>query len=78
MSSSNSAFNWRNDPSPTIFALDPKFTAGAKVGKTQGQICAESARRYEDNTGRSLGSIRGLSDRGDRLIEHSEYVRRRK
>jgi hypothetical protein len=71
-------FHWREHPRPSIFALDSKFTAGAKVGKTQGQICAESARKYEDNTGRSLGSIRGLSDRGDRLIEHSEYVRRRR
>lgn len=74
----NSAFRWAEHRRDSLFVSDPTFTVGAKAGKTMSVVSSEAARKYERQTGRSLGSIRGLSDRGDRHIEQSEYVRRKR
>lgn len=70
------AFHWRDDPRPSIFATDPAFRAN-NSGKTQSQTSSEAVSRHMQATGRSPGSIRGISSRGNLLIEEGEYSRRR-
>jgi hypothetical protein len=75
MSSSQSAFNWRNNQRPSIFVTDPVFTIGARMGKTLSHTSSEAVQRFTEKTGRNHGSIRGLSARGNLLIEESEQKR---
>jgi hypothetical protein len=70
-----SAFNWRNNPRPSIFSSDSRFTAGAKSGKAMTQIASESVVKITAKTGRNPGSIRRLSAKGDRLIDESARKR---
>jgi hypothetical protein len=72
-----SAFNWRNNPRPSIFSSDSRFTAGAKSGKAMTQIASESVVKITAKTGRNPGSIRGLSEKGNRLIEQTALKRRK-
>lgn len=71
-----SAFDWRNNKAPTIFATDRAFTG--KDGRTQSHVASENVDRFTQRTGRNPGSIRGLSDRGNLLIEESENKRRKR
>lgn len=71
-----SPFHWNRDPRPSIFATDSAFLAN-KSGKTQSQTSSEAVSRHIKATGRSPGSIRGLSDRGNLLIEEGENSRNR-
>jgi hypothetical protein len=73
-----SAFNWRNNPRPSIFSSDSRFTAGAKSGKAMTQIASQSVVKITARTGKNPGSIKGLSGKGDKLIEQAEHDRRRR
>jgi hypothetical protein len=73
-----SPFRWAEFPRPSIFATDKAFTGNALNGKTQSQVSSETVTRLTEESGRSPGSISGLSDRGDALIEQSNYRRGRK
>lgn len=57
-------FNWRQDARPSIFCGDPAFTANAR-GKTRNEASAEGAsenvKRVIAKTGRSPGSMNGIS-----------------
>jgi hypothetical protein len=78
MTSSLSAFRWREFPRPSIFASDVRFTAGAKSGKAMTQIASQSVVKITARTGKNPGSIKGLSGKGDKLIEQAEHDRRRR
>jgi hypothetical protein len=71
-----SAFNWRNNPRPSIFSSDSRFTAGAKSGKAMTQIASESVVKITARTGRNPGTIKGLSDVADKLIEQGARRKR--
>lgn len=62
-----SAFFW-NTGEPSIFANDKNFT-GYASGKTASQVTSESVDEYIKKHGRNLGSIDGLSAKGDALIK---------
>jgi hypothetical protein len=70
------AFRWREDPRPSIFARDTHFTGNRSSGKTQSQTSSEAVQRFTKATGRSPGSIRGISSKGNLLIEEGENRRR--
>jgi hypothetical protein len=72
-----SAFYWNTGES-TVFAQDSRFTGNRKNGKTASQVSSETVARLTEETGKNPGSIAGLSDRGDALIEQSNYRRGRK
>jgi hypothetical protein len=72
-----SAFYW-NTGEPSIFMADRAFTGNALNGKTASQVSSEVVARLTLETGKNPGSIPGLSDRGDALIEQSNYRRGRK
>ena len=79
MASSNSAFNWRADRSPTIFAKDPAFRP-TKAGVSQSEVSsAAGTKRTHDHmakTGVSLGYIPGLT-RSERIaLTPKAYARR--
>lgn len=76
MSSSQSAFNWRNNPRPSIFATDPTFCGTKKTGKTMSQVSSESVEKVTKRTGKNPGSIYHLSTKGNALIEESNHKRR--
>jgi hypothetical protein len=76
--SSLSPFRFAEYPQPSIFANDPKFCGNRKNGKTQSQVSSETVARLTEESGRSPGSIPGISAKGDALIEQSNYRRGRK
>jgi hypothetical protein len=54
---------------------DRAFTGNALNGKTASQVSSETVARLTEETGRSPGSIPGISAKGDLLIEQSNYRR---
>lgn len=73
----HSAFRFREYPQPSIFAGDSRFTPNSK-GKTQSQTTSEAVERITKEKGVSPGTIRGLSDKSSRHIEHAGHERRRR
>lgn len=73
--SRNSAFYW-NTGEPSIFATDSAFAKGSRSGRSMNQLQTEAMTRYTKRTGRSAGSIPGISAKGDKLIEQGNYERR--
>jgi hypothetical protein len=73
-----SPFKWQEHPRPSIFATDRTFVGNKKDGKTQSQVSSETVARLTEQSGRSPGSIPGISAKGDLLIEQSNYRRGRK
>jgi hypothetical protein len=71
------AFRWRENPRPSIFLRDPTFTPKNKAGQTMSQISSAVVTKHIARTGRSPGSIKGISQAGDSLIEQAEHDRRR-
>jgi hypothetical protein len=59
-------FRYREFPRPSIFATDPHVVKGAVTGKTMGSLQSDAMGRYEENTGRSAGTIYGISDKADK------------
>jgi hypothetical protein len=72
-----SPFNWQADKRPTIFATDVRFTGAKKHGKTRGQVMTETVERITLATGRSPGSLFGISAKSDAQIEEGNHRRRR-
>lgn len=62
------AFHW-DTGEPSIFASDPHFRAASTTGKSLSATASDAVSRHVAATGRSPGSINGLSNRGDDLIE---------
>jgi hypothetical protein len=60
-----------------MFLSDEKFAKAAATGKTMSQIASATVERVTQSTGRSPGSIRGLSARVNLLIEEIEAKRGR-
>jgi hypothetical protein len=77
MTPCTSPFRWAEYPRPSIFASDTTFTGSKRTGKTASQTSTEAADRYVQRTGRSAGSIPGISTKGDLLIEESNHRRAR-
>ena len=73
-----SPFRWQHDRQPSQFSSDPKFCTGAKSGRTMSQITSEMADKHVAKTGRSLGTVYGISKAADARSEASELARRRK
>lgn len=71
-----SAFYWRDNTAPTIFAQDRAFTGRALDGRTQGELATEAVERRTRETGRSPGSLYGVSAKGNRLIAEGNQRRR--
>lgn len=71
-----SPFNWRNDPTPSIFALDPYFRAKGPQGKTTSQIMTDFVERQRAN-GIEPGSIAGLGkttkEKEERLLAYKQF-----
>jgi hypothetical protein len=65
-----SPFHWRFDKSPTVFAADRSFTPNVH-GESQSQTSARSVQEFEKKTGRSRGSITGISQKSDKAIDES-------
>lgn len=59
MGNSRSPFDWRNDPTPSIFATDPYFRAKGPEGKSTGQIMTDFVERQRAK-GIEPGSINNL------------------
>ncbi len=67
---------------PSIFTADKsgnnKFAGLGSTQLNRGQIATLAVVRHERETGRSRGSIPGLSKVGDDLIEQGQQNRRKK
>lgn len=72
-----SPFRYAEDPRPSIF-MAAGWGRGGSTGKTMNAIQSATVARKTRETGRSPGSISGLSKRGDVHIEESNHTRRRK
>lgn len=72
-----SPFRWAEFPAPSMFSQDAHFFKGAGTGKTMNTLQTEAVTRFEQKNGRSAGTIRGLSDKGDAQIEEAEHRRTR-
>lgn len=59
MANSRSPFDWRNDPTPSIFATDPYFRAKGPEGKTTSQIMTDVLDRRRAQ-GKDPGTIQDL------------------
>jgi hypothetical protein len=70
-----SPFNWKAGES-SIFAADKAFT-GYSTGKTPSQVSADASDAYTQKTGRSLGTVTGISTKSDRDAEVRAYMRRK-
>lgn len=68
-----SAFRWRESPRRSIFTSDQDFTRAAHTGKTPNQISSEGVTRIIERTGRSPGSVFGISPAADRRTEQGIY-----
>lgn len=78
MTNSLSPFRWAEYPRDSIFVADGKFSKNAHNGKTLSQVRTEQVEIYAKKHGKSMGSIRGMSAKGDLHIEESEHRRGRK
>jgi hypothetical protein len=58
------AFNWREDPRPSIFLGGSDFTAYS-TGKTRAQTTTAAVERITKATGRSPGTLTGISRSAD-------------
>lgn len=76
MTDPRSPFLWQHDPRPSIFARDTAFCGYGKTGKTHSQTASEASDKFQARTGRSAGSIKGLSAKADVAIEQAEHTRR--
>lgn len=61
-----SPFRWRETPRPSIFLMDSAFYKGARTGMTMNAIQSEAMTRFEQENGRSAGTIYGISDKADK------------
>jgi hypothetical protein len=60
-----SAFHWKDDPRPSIFATDRAFVANAS-GQTTSQTASKAVQAFEQKHGRSQGTVHGISSAADR------------
>ena len=74
----HSAFRWTDYIRPSIFLDDARFTTGASSGRTMSQITSASVDRITERTGRSPGTVFGISQDADRRSEAGIYDRRKK
>ena len=65
-----SPFHWDSYPRQSIFLQDPAFARAASSGRTPSQIATEAVDAVAIRTGRSSGSIFGLSDAADKRAEY--------
>ena len=75
MTSSLSPFRYAEFPRPSIFLSDPAFYRAASTGRRVNDIQSAAVARYEKATGRSCGSIPGISAKGNLLIEEGNHRR---
>jgi hypothetical protein len=75
MTSSLSPFRWREFPRPSIFATDSTFTTGARMGKTLSHTSSAAVSRHIERTGRSPGTLMGISPKADKQAEERTYKR---
>jgi hypothetical protein len=73
-----SPFHYAEYPQDSIFMGSSLFYKGARTGSTMSALQTAAVERYAARTGRSAGSIMGISDRGDALVEQSNYRRARR
>jgi hypothetical protein len=73
MTSSLSPFRWREFPRPSVFVSDPLFTTGARMGKTLSHTSSAAVTRHIEKTGRSPGTLRGISPKADKQAEERPY-----
>jgi hypothetical protein len=78
MTSCLSPFRWRDFPRPSIFATDSTFTTGARMGKTLSHTSSEAVSRHIERTGRSPGTLMGISPNADRQAEEQRPYRRKR
>ena len=62
-------FLWRTDPRPSIFATDKAFIPHGPRGLSFSQAATLTSAEHEKKTGRSRGTIAGISDKADEAIE---------
>ena len=76
MANSRSPFDWRNDPTPSIFATDPYFRAKGPEGKTTGQIMTDFVERQRAK-GIEPGMIHNLgkhtSEKEQKLLAYKQF-----
>jgi hypothetical protein len=70
-----SPFHYAEHPGDSIFMADPAFYKGARTGATMSALQTAAVERYARRTGRSAGSISGISAKGDFHIEESNHRR---
>jgi hypothetical protein len=76
-----SPFLWRHHKRPSIFLDEGERGFAADInGNSRSQVATASAVRFEKKTGRSMGTIGGISSAGDSKTEelNAHRARRRK
>lgn len=71
----HSPFRFRDFPRASTFASDGAFTPRNTKGQTISQIASDASARYTKITGRSLGSISGISAAGNLGVEEGNARR---
>jgi hypothetical protein len=73
-----SAFHWKDDPRPSVFATDRAFVANAS-GQTTSQTASKAVQAFEQKHGRSQGTVYGVSAAADRATaEFQDRIAQRK
>jgi hypothetical protein len=66
-------FHWREETRLSIFATDKAFTPNVN-GESQSQTATRAVQDFEEKTGRSRGTVFGISKASDKASE--EFQRR--
>lgn len=74
---SMSPFLYAAHPRPSIFSSDGAFTPRSN-GKTTSQTASEAVTAFMDRTGRSPGTMYGISAAADARSERTTYERRQR
>jgi hypothetical protein len=66
------AFHWREEIRPSIFATDRAFVPNQN-GESASQVASRAVQEHEQRTGRSRGTVYGISKASDAAAEEFNH-----
>ena len=72
----SSPFRWREDNTPSIFSTDRYFRPTGTDGETRSTRSSLTVDAFREEHGRCIGSIHGISEKGDKSIASMKDVRK--
>jgi len=72
-----STFDWKKNATPTVFARDRSFRAYSN-GRGASHVATQRVEDFTKKHGRNVGSIPGLSSRGDAAADQFQQTNLRR